>query len=177
MLVLVAQFPALKQPATWRDTTWFVGSMGAASCLLRPVCRKLAGRKLPWLALEVRAFFWSLLAGAAASIVTDLVLLRKMDWIWLGDLVQYSVVLFLWSSLYFSICSGRRRRSNGNACCGRSRKRAPPGCRPSATKGPLEFYAGASPSPGFFGRISLPFSTVTPWNGSLLMSRLPSRSA
>ena len=39
------------------------------------------------------------------------------------------------------------------------------------------FYAGVSPRPGFFDKISLPFSTVTPWNGSLLMSRLPSRSA
>ncbi len=38
-------------------------------------------------------------------------------------------------------------------------------------------YAGVSPRPGPEGRISLPFSTRTPWNGSLLMSRFPSRSA
>jgi hypothetical protein len=38
-------------------------------------------------------------------------------------------------------------------------------------------YAGVNPSPAFRGNISLPFSTVTPWNGSFEISRLPSRSA
>ena len=38
-------------------------------------------------------------------------------------------------------------------------------------------YAAVSPNPGDRGRISLPDSTFTPWNGSLAISRLPSRSA
>ena len=38
-------------------------------------------------------------------------------------------------------------------------------------------YAGLSPRPGFLGRISFPLCTRTPWNGSLLISRFPSRSA
>ena len=41
----------------------------------------------------------------------------------------------------------------------------------------LPGYAGVSPRPGRFGRTSFPFSTVTPWKGSLETSRLPSRSA
>lgn len=39
------------------------------------------------------------------------------------------------------------------------------------------YQAFVNPSPGPFGKISFPFSTRTPWKGSLEISRWPSRSA
>lgn len=106
LLVLVAAFPSLKQAGALWGITWFVASMFVASFPLRLVCRSLARRSLPWLGLEVRAFLWSILAGAIATLIADLVTLgtEKIEWTsWLGDFVQSAVVLFLWCSLYLSI--------------------------------------------------------------------------
>jgi two-component system LytT family sensor kinase len=106
LLVIVASFPSLKQPGEMRGIALFVFWMFAASCLLRPICRALLRRSFSWTGLEVRGFAWSLLAGAAAALVTDLVTIgpSRLEWAtWLGDFVQFSVVLFLWCTLYFSI--------------------------------------------------------------------------
>jgi two-component system LytT family sensor kinase len=108
LMVLVASLPFLKQPGTFRDTTFWVAAMFAASWLLRPVCGSLLRRTLPWLSLGVRFAGWALLLGAVVSFFPDLVYLSfnfsQIDWAgWLVNLVQSSVVLFLWCSLYFSL--------------------------------------------------------------------------
>ena len=111
LLVLVASLPYVKQAGVVRDDTAFVASMFFASCLLRPVCRSLLRRSLGWFALEARAFAWSLLVGISAAFVLELVTssFQKIDWAdWLGTSVQYSVVLLLWCSLYFSIKQWRQ---------------------------------------------------------------------
>jgi len=111
LLVLVASLPYMKQAGVLRDDTLFVATMFFASCLLRPVCRSLLRRSLGWFALEARAFAWSLLVGISAAFVLEVVSssFQKIDWAdWLGTSVQYSVVLLLWCSLYFSIKQWRQ---------------------------------------------------------------------
>lgn len=105
-LVLVSILPSLKRPGTLRGSSVFVLSMFAASCLLRPVCRSLMSRGFSWIALETRAFAWSLIAGAVTAYVAELLAfgIRPLDWAdWLLTLTQAIFTLFLWCSLYFSI--------------------------------------------------------------------------
>jgi len=107
ILAVVGSIPDfLKRPAALRDTTVAVLFMFLATFALRPICRSLRRRTLPLLAFEMRAFVWSLLLGVAGALTAELTVLRfrTMDWTDLaGNAVQFSVVLFLWCSLYFSI--------------------------------------------------------------------------
>lgn len=105
-LVLVSILPSLKQPGTLRGSSVFVGSMFVASCMLRPVCQSLIKREFSWIALEIRAFVWSMIACAIAAYVAELLAfgVRPLDWAdWLVTFTQAIFTLFLWSSLYFSI--------------------------------------------------------------------------
>ena len=105
-LVLVSILPSLKQPGMLRGSSVFVLSMFAASCLLRPVCRSLMSRGFSWMALEMRALVWSLIAGAITAYVAELLAfgIRPLDWAdWLVTFTQAIFTLFLWCSLYFSI--------------------------------------------------------------------------
>src|SRR6202167_4203996 len=106
VLVFVACIPDLSRPGTIRDNTVSVVFMFLGSCVLRPVSRSLLRRSLSWLALELRASMWSLLVGTVGAFTAELAVLdfRRIDWKDLaGNSVQFSVVLFLWCSLYFSI--------------------------------------------------------------------------
>ena len=107
VLVFVALLPYLRKAGALKDTTLSIVFMFLASCLLRPVCRSLVQRQLSWMAFEIRALAWSLVVGTAScSVFYKLVLwnVEKLDLgEWAGDSVQFSVVLFLWCSLYFSI--------------------------------------------------------------------------
>jgi len=107
VLVLVAGIPDLLQkPGTLRESTLAVVFMFLGSFVLHPICRWLLRRSPSWLAFELRAFVWSLVVGTICAIAAELTVLafRKMDWPDLaGNSVQFSVVLFLWCSLYFSI--------------------------------------------------------------------------
>jgi len=103
---VVSIIPTLKQPGTLRGSSVFVLSMFAASCLLRPVCRSLMRRPLAWIALELRALAWCLVAGAITAYVAELLIfgIRPLDWAdWLVTYTQATWVLFMWCSLYFSI--------------------------------------------------------------------------
>jgi two-component system, LytTR family, sensor kinase len=107
VFVLAACVPdLLKRPGALRDTTVGVAFMFLCSCTLHPVCRALLRRSLPWLAFELRASVWSLIAGTVGAFATEIALsgFRQMDWPDLAaNSMQFSVVLFLWCSLYFSI--------------------------------------------------------------------------
>jgi two-component system LytT family sensor kinase len=107
VLALVGSIPDfLRRPTALRDDTIAVFFMFLGSCALHPVCRSLRRRDLSWIAFELRASMWSLVVGTLGAFVAEIAVLgfRKIDW---GDLagnsVQFSVVLFLWCSLYFSI--------------------------------------------------------------------------
>jgi two-component system, LytTR family, sensor kinase len=107
VLVLVACIPELfHKPGELRDNTLAVVFMFFGSCVLHPVCRSLLRRSPTWLAFELRISAWSLVVGTVSAIAAELTVLefRKMDWADLAsNSVQFSVVLFLWCSLYFSI--------------------------------------------------------------------------
>jgi two-component system LytT family sensor kinase len=106
VLVLIACIPDMIRPGTLRDETIAVIFMFLGSCVLHPVCRSLLPRSLSWLSLELRASVWSLGLGTVGAFAAELAVLgfRKMDWKDLaGNSVQFSVVLFLWCTLYFSI--------------------------------------------------------------------------
>src|SRR5580698_8654563 len=107
VLVLVACIPDLFQkPGVLRDSTVSVAFMFFGSCILHPICRSLLRRSPTWLAFELRISAWSLVVGTASAIAAEFTVLafRKMDWPDLAsNSVQFSVVLFLWCTLYFSI--------------------------------------------------------------------------
>ena len=106
VLTLVSILPTLTQSGKLRGSSLFVVSMFAASCLLRPACRLLMSRAFSWIALETRAFAWSLVAGAITAYVAELLVFgnRPLDWAdWVVTFTQATFILFVWCSLYFSI--------------------------------------------------------------------------
>ena len=102
----VSLLPFLREPyAVLGDAVFFV-TLFAASSLLRPVCRSLMRRSFGWLALEIRAFVWSLLVGLSAGYVIELATFApgRFSWAdWVATSVRSTFVLFVWCSLYFSI--------------------------------------------------------------------------
>jgi two-component system, LytTR family, sensor kinase len=105
LLVLVPVLAAFKVPGLVRaNTIWFL-CMFATSLPLRPFCRTLIRRSLPWIALEGWAFACSFMAGALASLVGEFFMaFPGYDWKdFVETWIQSTVVLFLWCSLYFSI--------------------------------------------------------------------------
>jgi two-component system, LytTR family, sensor kinase len=102
----VSLLPFLNQPGALRGNALFFISLFAISSLLRPVCRLLMGHVASWIALEIRAFVWSLLGGTLAGYVIERVasLHQRLSWVaWLGTSVRSTFILFVWCSLYFSI--------------------------------------------------------------------------
>lgn len=105
VVLLVAVLP-YRKPEEFRDQTIGCVAMFLASLLLRPVCRSLVRRELPWIGLELRALAWSAVVGAIAAFITELAILRVVRLVWIDllvNVVQFSFVLFLWCTLYFSI--------------------------------------------------------------------------
>jgi two-component system LytT family sensor kinase len=80
--------------------------MFLASCALHPVCRRLRRRSQSWVALELKASAWAVLAGILSGGVTGVALwgLHDVNWFGLAPITVWSAsVLFIWCSLYFSI--------------------------------------------------------------------------
>ena len=104
LLVLLLTLPH-RNPGEFRHQTIFCATVFLGSCLLRPVCRSVLRRSLPWLSLEIRAFGWSAAYGAAATFMWELEKLnavRPMRTDFLENWLPFSVVFFLWCTLYFS---------------------------------------------------------------------------
>jgi two-component system, LytTR family, sensor kinase len=102
----ISLLPFLSQPGALRANTVFFISLFVASSLLRPVCRSLMRHAYSWIALEIRAFGWSLLGGILAGYVNERAssLQQPLSWAnWLGSFVRCTFILFVWCSLYFSI--------------------------------------------------------------------------
>jgi two-component system, LytTR family, sensor kinase len=103
---LISFLPLIRQPGVLRGNTAFFVTLFAASSLLRPVCRSLMHHAYSWIALELRAFVWSLLAGIIAGFVIELATSphTPFNWTdWLGTSTRSTFILFIWCSLYFSI--------------------------------------------------------------------------
>jgi len=106
VLVLLTVVLPYHKAEEFRDQTICCATLFAASCLLRPVCRSLLQHSLAWLALEVRAFGLSAVVGAVATFIAEVMKLPGFRMVWadfLNDWLQFSMVLFLWCTLYFSI--------------------------------------------------------------------------
>jgi two-component system, LytTR family, sensor kinase len=104
LLVLLSVLPD-RNAGEFRHQTIFCATVFVVSCFLRPVCRSLLRRSLPWLSLEIRAFGWCAAYGAVATFLSELVKLRAVRPIWVNFLdnwLPFSVVFFLWCTLYFS---------------------------------------------------------------------------
>jgi two-component system, LytTR family, sensor kinase len=104
--VFILLLPSIQEPGTLRAGALFVVVLFAFSCLLRPVCRFLIRRRLSWIALEVRAVFCCIPAGALAGTLIDVVTYphRPLRWqTWLTPSEQATFMLFFWCSLYFSV--------------------------------------------------------------------------
>jgi two-component system, LytTR family, sensor kinase len=102
----ISLLPFLRQPGALRGNTVFFVSLFTASSLLRPVCRSLMRHAYSWIALEMRAFVWSLLGGIIAGYAIEFATFphRPVSWPdWLADSVRSTFILFVWCSLYFSI--------------------------------------------------------------------------
>jgi len=107
VVVIVASLPDIfKRHGGFRDTNIFVFFMFLGSFVLHPICRSVFRRSPTWLAFGLKMAAWSTIVGLAGASTAELVALKfeTFDWADLtGNAVQFSVVLLLWCSLYFSI--------------------------------------------------------------------------
>jgi two-component system LytT family sensor kinase len=106
VMILFATLPVAGAPGIVRGNAIYVAIVFLESCLLRLLCRAAFHKQMSWMALELRAFFWSTCAGVVASPLIELGIadLRPIEWInLLTNWLQVTVMLFLWCSLYFSI--------------------------------------------------------------------------
>ena len=75
-----------------------------ASLALRPVCRSLLQRSLPWLPLQLRALAWSLLVGTTSALAISRLIIATPEPIEILEAcLKVSALLFLWCNLYFSV--------------------------------------------------------------------------
>jgi hypothetical protein len=105
LLDLLSLFPYRNHQEVWHQTV-FCATLFVASPVLRPVCRSLSRRSLSWVSLEIRAFGYAAAYAAAAAFVAELVKLGSVRLIWpnfLDSWLAFSVLFFLWCTLYFSI--------------------------------------------------------------------------
>jgi two-component system, LytTR family, sensor kinase len=105
ILVLLTILPYHRQEE-FAYQTICCATLFLASCLLRPVCRFLLQRRPLWLTLEIRAFACCVVAGAAATFAAEGIKRRGFNLVWadfFDDWLQFSLLLFLWCTLYFSI--------------------------------------------------------------------------
>ena len=107
LIVIVAVLP-YRRTIEFGYQTIGCATMFLSSCVLRPICRSLLQKSLSWIALELRALAWSVAIGSIATLITEIAILRSVRHLWSdsdlpANTLQFSVVLFLWCTLYFSI--------------------------------------------------------------------------
>jgi two-component system, LytTR family, sensor kinase len=113
LVSVLVVLPYIRQPGElgYRDLQGLFGDQALmsfcgflASLALRPVCRSLVRRSLPWITLEIRAAGWSFAMGTAMALVASRVIISSPE---LVELLEFSarssLLLFLWCNLYFSI--------------------------------------------------------------------------
>ncbi len=102
---LVANFPALGNIQTLRNSGSYLLWTFAASCLLRFVCRSLLRRGLSWAALELSAFAWCMPLSLCGGFLDALTAHGQPPSVygWLVMSMQIAFILVVWCNLYFSI--------------------------------------------------------------------------
>jgi two-component system LytT family sensor kinase len=109
---LVTLLPYRKAENFWNQGIAFA-IMFLASCILRPICRSFLRVSFSWIAFGLRALAWSAAIGSVATFFIELAILRIVGRV-LSDsdlgvnILQFSVVLFLWCALYFGIKQWQR---------------------------------------------------------------------
>lgn len=104
LLDLLSLFPYRSRIEIWQQTV-FCATVLFLSPLLRPVCRSLLGRSLPWISLEIRAFGWAAAYAIPGAFLAEIVKLHSLRLVWpnfLDSWLAFSVLFFLWCTLYFS---------------------------------------------------------------------------
>jgi hypothetical protein len=113
LLSILVVLPYIQQPGELgyqgvKGLLWDQGVMCVcgflASLALRPICRSLERRPLPWMALQVRAAGWSLVVGVSMACAAARLIVAKVEPVeMLEACAKMAVILFLWWNLYFSI--------------------------------------------------------------------------
>jgi two-component system sensor histidine kinase AlgZ len=96
----------MSRPGVIREHMVSVGFMLLGSSGLRPICRSLVRRSVPWLAFALRAALCSLAFGSVIAFAANLTIsgIYKLKWpAVLGNSVQFTFVFFMWCTLYLSI--------------------------------------------------------------------------
>jgi two-component system, LytTR family, sensor kinase len=105
LLTFIVVLRDFKEAGTLFPNTVFFLIMFVFSFVLRPICRSLAKKGLPWIPLELRALAWSapgaFLAAVGAELASPDSLFNWNETFF--STIQAAFVLFLWCSLYFSI--------------------------------------------------------------------------
>jgi DNA-binding LytR/AlgR family response regulator len=95
-------YPNLETLFTDQLVMWF--GIFFATLGLRPVCRSLLQRSLPWFQLQLRALSWSLVVGTASTLAISRLITATPEHIeMLEACLKASAILYLWCNLYFSI--------------------------------------------------------------------------
>jgi len=95
-------YPNLETLFTDQLVMWF--GIFFATLGLRPVCRSLLQRSLPWFQLQLRALAWSLVVGTASALaISRLIIATPEHTEMLEACFKASAILYLWCNLYFSI--------------------------------------------------------------------------
>ena len=104
---LFASIPQLlSRHDSLREETVPVLAMFLGSCALRPVCRRVWRQSQSWIAFELNAIAWAVVAGTLSAGATGVAFrgFRHVNWFTLAPIMVWSTsVLFMWCSLYFSI--------------------------------------------------------------------------
>jgi two-component system LytT family sensor kinase len=113
LLSILVVLPYLQQPAELgyqgvRGLVWDQCLMClfgfVASLVLRPVCRSLLNRPLPWIGLQLWAALWSWGIGTLMALVAARLMVAKLELVELLEAcAKMSVLLFLWCNLFFGI--------------------------------------------------------------------------
>jgi two-component system, LytTR family, sensor kinase len=100
----VVAVPELKSGGLW-SASIFVLVTFCASFFLHPFCKWLMRAPLSWFGLEAWALACCVPVGIVVALVVALIAEHRIPgWVdWLETAVQASFVLFVWSSLYFSL--------------------------------------------------------------------------
>jgi two-component system, LytTR family, sensor kinase len=115
-LTMIDALPYISREPSWLwkrigGNTIACATLFLASCILRPICRSLVQRALPWFQLQFRAFCWSSLLGGAVAILVQFIVLHFPEPNWtdlISNYLRYSIFLLFWSNLYFSIKQWQR---------------------------------------------------------------------
>src|SRR5437879_12640844 len=103
---MVPALPTSRRSDIFRSNSLGFSLLCLASFLTRPICRSNAQKAVSLLALALRTFGVSAIAGSLAALLSELGTygvrrFQRSDWA-VGT-VQCTRVLFLWCSLYFII--------------------------------------------------------------------------